>query len=87
MKALIHTPAVLLECIKYVRRSKGEIQRSSKGCFTHYIFSIDLINHPENPKILKIVIKSTVNIFSVDIKSTINFHKSAERRYQLALLI
>ena len=36
---------------------------------------------------MKTLKKSTENIFSVDIKSTKNFHKTAETRYHPASLI
>jgi len=39
-----------------------------------------------NPKTLKITIKSTVNIFSVESKSTMDLHRSPETRHQPASL-
>ena len=51
-----------------------------------YIFKINKIFHAKTPKTMKIQIKSTENIFSADSKSTMNFQKSPETRYQLTLL-
>ena len=51
-----------------------------------YIYKSDTINSPKNPKIMKTLIKSTVKSFSADKKSTMNFHKTPETRYQLTSL-
>jgi len=51
-----------------------------------YILASRIIYAIKTPKIQKILLKSTENIFSVDFKSTINFHKTSKTRYQLTSL-
>ena len=52
-----------------------------------YIFKVNKIYGPKSPEIRKIPIKSTVIFLSADKKSTMNFRKTPETRYQLTSLI
>jgi len=66
------------------------VDKFHEGFFTSrlhsYILAPILIYAVKTPKIQKILLKSTENIFSADFKSTINFHKTSKTRYQLTSL-
>ena len=59
----------------------------STCCKTHYIFNIYAIIILKIQKNMKIRKKSTENFFSVDNRSTINFHKTSQTRHQLISLL
>jgi len=53
---------------------------------TSYTFKVNKIFYPKTPKNMEIGKKSTEKFSAVDNKSTMNFQKSPQTRYQLASL-